>query len=595
MLAFITTYFTNSNKYIRYIPIINFLFIVVGVYALPLTFETNDDALMMLLASGQYTGTPEHFLVFINLIFGYTLSFFYSIFPQIQWYSVLFLMFHFISLNVLSKIILTQSHSLKAKFLFLSILYLIATHNIVSFQFTTTAAITALSGLILIGERNKKIIKLIGAFLFIVASLIRFEAAFLVLVVYSPQFYIGVLQFAKAVIRKRNNKLNSSFIGYLLVAVCSSVLLYFVHSKLCKDSALYSHYYNYNVIRGKIHDNPQAPRANDNLPTGISKLDFKLFNESIIDINILSINKIEEINQSINEVNFIEKVGVGLTNLYKHNAKFLICIICLVFIVIQINHAKSRKLIIALSLFLFLLSTFMISLDGIYKYRVFITALLPLLFVIIQNFYTTKYRFSTFTVLIFLVILVFCFSFIPNKFIILLLMIFSGYAFYTKFNASQLSYIICLFTMVFAMFLFDKLTWDQRNHAEKRKNFIIQQNLISQTIKQLNKSVFPLPKKFIIAAINPISAEKIPNLNHIIFSGWMAAYPDKIHTLESLGTLLEKSCFLISKSDQNRVMEVQQFVIEHYQKEYNAKIVLVFGDYCIVDFNSQDNSIIKIK
>ena len=191
----------------------NIIFLLLAVCFLPIAFETNDDAMMMLLASGQYTGTPEAFLVFINVIYGYIVSKLYFILPGFAWYTLLFLWLQFVSLNILLKSIIIKNNPIYIKLLFLALLYTIGLNSIVSFQFTTTAALTALSGLVAINGNKKT--RYLGCLLFMIASLIRFEAAFLVLLVFSPIFYVDAIQFFKYTIwRKKKRKSQTIFDEY---------------------------------------------------------------------------------------------------------------------------------------------------------------------------------------------------------------------------------------------------------------------------------------------------------------------------------------------------------------------------------------------
>ena len=80
----------NSNKIIT-----SFLFscFIVGISLvfLPFRFEENDDVIMLLLASGNYTGNFESNLIFINPIYGGLVAFLYKSIKGIEWYTFLFI------------------------------------------------------------------------------------------------------------------------------------------------------------------------------------------------------------------------------------------------------------------------------------------------------------------------------------------------------------------------------------------------------------------------------------------------------------------------------------------------------------------------
>ena len=64
-------------------------------------FQTNDDNMMMEIASGTLTGQPSAYLIYINIIIGKLLVFLYSFLPNINWYPILFYFIHFISMIVI--------------------------------------------------------------------------------------------------------------------------------------------------------------------------------------------------------------------------------------------------------------------------------------------------------------------------------------------------------------------------------------------------------------------------------------------------------------------------------------------------------------
>lgn len=52
----------------------NILLIIFLSLILPLRFEENDDVMILLFSSGNYTGQPENILVFMNIIYGSVLQ-----------------------------------------------------------------------------------------------------------------------------------------------------------------------------------------------------------------------------------------------------------------------------------------------------------------------------------------------------------------------------------------------------------------------------------------------------------------------------------------------------------------------------------------
>ena len=176
-----------STKIKILLVIFNAVLVLLFTFILPIRFEENDDVMMLLFSSGSYTGHPENVLVFINYIYGSVLQVFYSVLPNYEWYTLFFLFFHVISVSVLSYEILRNQTNKITKVVLMLILYLFEVRLLFQLQFTTTAALLALSGLILLNKKSY-VNYFLGALFFITASLIRFEAAFLVLLVIFPLF-----------------------------------------------------------------------------------------------------------------------------------------------------------------------------------------------------------------------------------------------------------------------------------------------------------------------------------------------------------------------------------------------------------------------
>jgi hypothetical protein len=581
MIDLVKTNRIKASISFRIIYLINFIFISLSVYLLPISFETNDDAMMMLLASGQYTGKPEVFLVFINVIYGYLLSAFYQLLPSFSWYTIFFLALHYFSLNILSKMILKQNQTIWTKLIFLAFLYLIEINNINSLQFTTTASITALAGLACILENRQT--KYFGIILFCLASLIRFEAALLVLLVFCPAFLIDFLQLIKCVFKGKLKVLIKSKLTTLILTLLCVLSLQLIAKGLLINNKAYTSYYAYNVIRGKIHDNPLADKIGNNLPTGISKTDFNVFKQFIIDVNIFSLEKIALIENSITKFDSDSFSFTGLNYLFNNYLKYFICITCLTILLIKSNNGPIKKISMALSLIIFLVASALISINGIYKYRVFVSALLPLFFVITSNYNLSDKGFSIFKTILVAIALITCGSFFVVKLRLIIGLVFIVTCFITKFKQPILIYFTVGFISILMLYVTENIVNNKTTNYLNRIELKKQLDLSNQ-LNNTNKSLFVLPIRFKVEAIQPLSTVALPNINKLIFSGWLTAHPKKSHGIQQFNTLLQNSFFLINNVDTNIVSDIQDIVKTHYNQKFNTKIVLNNNDYRIIEF-----------
>ena len=77
------------------------LIFVLLAWIFSIRFETNDDVVMLMISSGAYSGTPDYHLVFINVIYGLLLKALYTIFPNMEWYTILFALLHIFSFSLI--------------------------------------------------------------------------------------------------------------------------------------------------------------------------------------------------------------------------------------------------------------------------------------------------------------------------------------------------------------------------------------------------------------------------------------------------------------------------------------------------------------
>lgn len=118
-------------------------------------FETNDDSGMMYIVAGYRTNTPEIGTVYCNIIWDCFLSFWYRMFPELPWYTIIFVFVLFFS-NVLilkSALRITVYRKLKIwvgviGFLLWWLVYI--NYAVVFLQFTTLSTIAGTASVALV-------------------------------------------------------------------------------------------------------------------------------------------------------------------------------------------------------------------------------------------------------------------------------------------------------------------------------------------------------------------------------------------------------------------------------------------------------------
>lgn len=244
------------------------LVICLGLWLfVPLRFQANDDTVMMMLASGAYSGAPSGNLVFINSYLGQGINGLYRLLPGVDWYPGLMLL-ALSTCCALGIVSVVQNVQTKQPFLFFAWTALgsLLLSVIVQMQFTTTAALSAAVGAWSLLTLPGRTVKSVGAALVIYGFLLRFEAAALVFLVGAPLFVLGLV---RGVATRSQSVLLA---GVVLLGVGLHVMGGRAYEAQNPD------YVAYNDIRGQLNDNRNAALdlTPEVLPEGVSANDYRL-------------------------------------------------------------------------------------------------------------------------------------------------------------------------------------------------------------------------------------------------------------------------------------------------------------------------------
>lgn len=341
-------------------------------YALPIRFEENDDVVMLLFSSGKYSGSPEPHLVFINYVYGLFLTLLYSVFPGIEWYTAMLAAIHVLSISVISWTVVNAAQQRIKKILFLSVIYALEVRFILQFQFTTTSALCALAGVLLLREKLDWQ-KGCGSLLVVVAGLVRFEAAMLVLFVASPLL-------VKDINLVQRKQLFKPIVFLALALACLGVFKYIDHAAY-QESEAWKYYQRYNKARGQINDNPNVDRVKSGQASAISPINYDLLLDFFPDPEALDLLKLTELNSQLAKISIRDKVGNIIPSLKMYLRSLLLILLLSGVILVAPESRTKNRLVLFLTTAAFFFSLCYISLDSSLKYRVFVSALLPLLFV----------------------------------------------------------------------------------------------------------------------------------------------------------------------------------------------------------------------
>jgi len=317
---------------------------------------------MCLIASGGYTGTPDCHLVFINAIYGTILKCLYTVIPMVEWYTILFCIFHIFSMTTLAYIFYKSSnYDDILKCIMLLLMYIIWAKLIVHLQFTSIAGFLALTGCVCLLQENKKFLWL-GTFFLLLGSLIRFQSAGLVSLVLLPLFVHKMF---------KNKKLLWMYIAVACLCIGAKFTNRFFYL-----SPEWEEYSTYNKYRGIIVDNPNVLAYTQNLTyNSFTYEDWSLFISSLGDPNIINSQIIEEKAREIRVYSW-KSINQVLKRFYDYvtHDRVLILLLAWIFFItlISFKFRKDKYLIFAiwLSILLLFAATIYILIIGDLRIRI---------------------------------------------------------------------------------------------------------------------------------------------------------------------------------------------------------------------------------
>jgi hypothetical protein len=384
----ITKYFKKPSFF--FILIFSSFLSVFFNYFFSVRFEENDDVLMLLILSGKYTGSLDNHLVFINFIFASLLNLFYAIIPKIEWYTISLIFLNTIAISILAKLILESSYATFFKVVLLIFLYSIFFNLSLTLQFTRTAVILSIAGLSVLYNTKYKFI---GALVFTLGSLLRFEAVILILLISLPLF-ISLREL-------KNLTLSDNFRMVIITLFISIFFKIADHAYYYLDPEWRS-YLVYNKLRGKINDNPNAKLSNFMLPNDISLEDYSLLLNFHTNPPAITYDKLEQVYELFNGVPLTIKIFniLAMLKYFKYQL-FIIALLTILFV----YQNKNKKIKIAFTFFIFLGLISYISLNGSVKERIFYPSFLAVTIFLI--FLNEKLSFAPINLIIFIIIILF--------------------------------------------------------------------------------------------------------------------------------------------------------------------------------------------
>lgn len=234
-------------------------------------FEDNDDVVMALIASGKYNGEVDPHLVFSNVLYGFFLNGLYVIMPTVEWYTVVLVFVNVLAVSFLGSVVIRSAHDRFSKLVLLGFVLSFFIYCSFLIQFTHTASLAAIAGIVLVCGSDRKYL---GALLFIIGALLRFEAAYFMLLVALPLFWS----------RQQSMRayLADGRLRMLLLMIVMTVGCRLVDRQYYARSPEWAAYLEYNALRAAVNDNPNWDLVNLSR-TAVAKEDYQLMLDATAD------------------------------------------------------------------------------------------------------------------------------------------------------------------------------------------------------------------------------------------------------------------------------------------------------------------------
>lgn len=485
----------------------------------PVRFETNDDVVMLLIASGVYTGTPDQHLVFIHVVIGFLLKFLYQNFDGIEFYTFLQIAAHVYA----SAVILTFLKRLelgKTIFALLILLLLVFEFaSLIRLQFTITSGILATAAVIQLLPQSRWS-TWGGIISFLMAVLLRFEAAMLVLIIATPLLL-------------SQNKLSQG-IKLLILLVCAATMAKAMDKFYYSMDAQWRNYKIYDSHRGKINDNPNEKTFKS--ASEAEQNDYLLLLRFLPNPSAFSAERLQEIAAMLKDIPLIDKIK-NVQNIWQLLGVPMLLLL-LIFAILLINLHKHDRWMLASAIVVYLMIFTYINLNGTFKPRVFSISIAPLLF-----------------------------SYLPYLL--------------KKTDRIYLSKTLYISMLTFAIGLAYASKKELASHPQRAKMASEQMDLINKYHETHKKAIFTVTLKS--EYLNPFKISHNMRDKQVIYGGWLtkAPFPNQLQSFEDL---FSKSMLVSKAELLNIVPMTISSIKNNHGTDATFKVMAASDRFVIIEF-----------
>jgi hypothetical protein len=345
------------------------LTIVLGIFAFAQTmifgsrFGANDDFGMAQISNGGFTGRPSEYLIFINVILGHILKLCYQLVPGIQWYPLLqvasmafaFAVFIRLAFSALRSLI--PFESILRRYFASTLIVVVLAQFIVwvyNISFSTTAffcSALGLSALFLSLRINHNSLAITPIAVCFLGFLWRNHAFISVVPIF---LLVLVFQFRKILFLS----FFKNIISLTFVILLGSYLDRLAYTSSDKWRA----FYEYNLLRGKVHGNSVITSLIDRFGLGeiasvmqIPVANLKLFSHWIYSSSTTPVVSLQRAVALIEEHTLLSQLQIGSIALSQATGILLLITPITILILLAYSRARITLISLLLAIFTFLI------------------------------------------------------------------------------------------------------------------------------------------------------------------------------------------------------------------------------------------------
>lgn len=215
-------------------------------YCFPMSFDNNDDQIMLAISAGFFTGNPSPNIILTHVVLGKFLNQFFILFKNINWYTLYLQtiqLFSFIAIAFL----FIKKNSLSLLLSIGTILFLLLgffSLSIVKLQFTTVALLCCFTALFYMQSDLKSSYKSFIILVFVAISIFIRKDSFYIFILFCIPIFITK-------IKNRNEIIKIGSILMITVCIFFGSVFFNNNNRIYKEQQTYTHVNALDIIAGK--------------------------------------------------------------------------------------------------------------------------------------------------------------------------------------------------------------------------------------------------------------------------------------------------------------------------------------------------------